>query len=95
MEDKRNRCRPLIRPLIDILSEIEDYRKTKGKRHPLPAMLALACVAMMCGYKGYRAFRAFSEWGRNYGKDFMKDLGFTHDKGPCAATFSNVFREFS
>jgi hypothetical protein len=33
--------------LIDILSEIPDSRKEKGKRHPLPSILALACVAMM------------------------------------------------
>jgi len=76
-------------PLIDILSEIPDLRKAKGKRHPLPAILALTCVSTMCGYKGYRAF---AEWGRNYGKELMKALGFTHEKGPCAATFSNIFR---
>ena len=76
-------------PLIDILSEIPDFRKAKGKRHPLSAILALACVAMMCGYKSYRAF---SEWGRNYGAEFMKAMGFTHEKGPCAATFSIIFR---
>ena len=78
--------------MIDILSEIPDLSvsyKAKGKRHPLPAILALACVATMCGYKGYRAF---AEWGRNYGKELMKSLGFTHEKGPCAATFSNIFR---
>ena len=77
------------RPLIDILSEIPDFRKAKGKRHPLPAILALACVAMMCGYKSYRAF---SEWCRNYGQEFMEALGFSHVRGPCAATFSIVFR---
>ena len=43
-------------PLIDILSEIPDLRKTKGKRHPLLAILALPCVSTMCGYKVYRAF---------------------------------------
>ena len=32
-------------PLIDILSEIPDLRKAKDKRHPPPAILALACVA--------------------------------------------------
>lgn len=78
------------RPLIDILAEIPDFRKAKGKRHPLPAILALACVATMCGYKSYRAF---AEWGSNYGKGFMKALGFTHESGPCAATFSNIFRK--
>jgi len=79
-------------PLIDILAEIPDFRKAKGKRHPLSAILALACVATMCGYKSYRAF---SEWGRNYGSDFMKALGFTHEKPPCPATFSNIFRKLN
>ncbi len=38
-------------PLIEILSEIPDLRKAKGKRHPLPAILALTCVATMCGHR--------------------------------------------
>jgi len=25
----------------------------------------------------------------------MKALGFTHEEGPCAATFSNVFRRIN
>jgi predicted transposase YbfD/YdcC len=77
-------------PLIEILSKIPDFRKEKGKRHPLPAVLALACVAMMCGVKGYSAI---AEWGRNYGKEISKALGFTHEKTPCAATFCNIFRK--
>jgi hypothetical protein len=79
----------MIKPLIEILAEIPDFRKAKGKRHPLPAILALACVAMMCGYKGYKAF---AEWRSNYGDELMKAMGFTHLKGPCIATFSNIFR---
>jgi predicted transposase YbfD/YdcC len=46
----------------------------------------------MCGYKSYRAF---SEWGRNYGKEFMEAMGFTHVMGPCAATFSIIFRKIN
>jgi predicted transposase YbfD/YdcC len=79
-------------PLIEILAEIPDFRKAKGKRHPLPAILALACVATMCGYKGYRAF---SEWGKNYGAELMRVLGFTHVRGPCPATFSIIFRNIN
>jgi predicted transposase YbfD/YdcC len=77
-------------PLIEILSKIPDFRKEKGKRHPLSAVLALACVAMICGVKGYSAI---AEWGRNYGKEISKALGFTHEKTPCAATFCNIFRK--
>jgi len=79
-------------PLIEILAEIPDFRKAKGKRHKLSAILALACVATMCGYKGYRAF---AEWGSNYGAELMKALGFTHVKGPCPATFSIIFRNIN
>lgn len=78
------------RPLVEILAEIADFRKEKGKRHPLSAVLALACVGIMCGAKGYCAM---AEWGRNYGKEISKALGFTHEKTPCAATFCNIFRK--
>jgi len=88
MEDKNNECRPLI----DILSEIPDFRKAKGKRYSLSSILSLACVAMMCGYRSYRAF---ADWGSNYGKEFMEALGFTEGVGPCFSTFSNIFRKIN
>ena len=43
------------RALIEILEEIPDYRKAKGKRHPLSAILALAVAAIICGYRSYGA----------------------------------------
>ena len=76
-------------PLVEILSEIPDFRKAKGKRHPLSAILSLACAAMMCGYQSYGAI---AEWGRNYDRRFIKALGFTHKKTPCVGTLHNVFR---
>ena len=77
------------RPLVEILAEIPDFRKDKGKRHPLSAVLSLACVAIMCGAKGYSAI---AERGCNYGKEISKALGFTYKKTPCSTTFCNIFR---
>ena len=74
--------------LIDVLKQIPDCRSKHGQRHPLSAILALAIVAMMCGYRSYSAI---AEWGRNYGQKLTRTLGFTRDKTPCAATFYNVF----
>jgi predicted transposase YbfD/YdcC len=76
------------RPLSEVLAEIPDFRKNHGKRHPLVAILALACSAMLCGYRSYTAI---AEWGRHYGEPLVRALGFTH-RSPCAATLHTVLR---
>lgn len=75
------------RPLIEVFADIPDFRKSRGKRHALSAVLALSCSAMLCGCRGYGAI---AEWGRNYGTQIANALGFTH-KTPCAATLFTIF----
>ncbi len=75
------------RPLRDVLAEIPDVRRARGKRHSLVAILSLVCVATLCGYRSYGAMAA---WGRNYGSDLLTALGFTRGTSPCAATFYRV-----
>ncbi len=77
------------RPLIDVFAAMPDFRQSRGKRHPLTAIFALACCAMLCGARSYSAM---AEWGRNYGVRIAQALGFTHAT-PCAATLHTIFRQ--
>jgi predicted transposase YbfD/YdcC len=72
------------------LADIEDVRQKKGLRHPLAGMLALACVAMLCGYK---RVGAIAEWGKNYGKEYIEAFGFERHGYPAQATWYRVFRD--
>ena len=38
--------------LLDMLAEVPDPRKKKGRRHPLVAMLALTVVGLLCQPNG-------------------------------------------
>lgn len=76
-------------PLIEALSRVPDFRKSRGKRHPLVAILALAVAAVLCGYDN---LTAISQWGREHGEALLAPLGFRHFPGPCVATLHRVFR---
>ena len=78
-----------VRSLIDALAAIPDPRAAQGRRHPLRAMLALACTAMLCGAESYSAI---ADWGREFDDALVRALGFTHLPTPCAATFWLAFR---
>jgi hypothetical protein len=75
--------------LMELLQSIQDPRGARGKRHPLPALLALAVVAMLSGMTTYEAI---VDYGQQRGWEFLRLLGFTRRRGLCKATYSRVFR---
>ena len=75
--------------LMELLEGLHDPRRPQGKRHPLPALLGLAVVAMLAGMTSYEAI---VQYGKERGWDFLQHLGFTTKWGLCKATYSRVFR---
>ncbi len=76
------------RPLVEVLAEVPDVRKSQGRRYELGPVLALACAAMLCGYTGYVAM---ADWGKNYGQELAQALGFKNGKTPAVGTLFNIF----
>jgi hypothetical protein len=75
--------------LMELLEGLDDPRGARGKRHPLPALLGLAVVAMLAGQTGYEAI---VQYGKERGWPLLQALGFTRRRGLCKATYSRVFR---
>jgi hypothetical protein len=75
--------------LMELLEGIHDPRGARGKRHSLPALLALAVVALLAGMTSYEAIVPY---GQERGAEFLRLLGFTRRRGLCKATYSRVFR---
>lgn len=59
--------------LLASLAEVPDPRSRHGRRHPLTAMLAHACCAILCGARGYAAI---AQWGRDQPIELMHRLGY-------------------
>src|SRR5258708_39992127 len=60
--------------LLRALAEVPDPRSRHGRRHPFPAVLALATVAMLCGA---RSLYAIAQWGREHPEAGVRNPGLT------------------
>ena len=70
--------------LPEALENAPDPRAAKGKRHPLPVILAIATAAMLCGA---RSIFAIAQWGRDQEPELLRGLGLRREKSPCMAAF--------
>jgi hypothetical protein len=77
------------RRLVEAFATVPDPRVAKGRRHPLPAILALSTAAML---SGARSLYAIWQWGRLQEPAVVAALGFTHGSTPAVSTLHLVFR---
>ena len=79
----------LGRSLLAAFATVPDPRASSGRRHPLPAILALSPAAML---SGARSLYAIAQWGRLQPPGVVRALGFTRPGTPCVATLHRLFR---
>src|SRR5712691_2965936 len=75
--------------LLAVFAALADTRGRQGRRHTLPAILALATAAML---SGARSLYAIGQWGRLQSPAVLRGLGFTRSATPSVSTLHVVFR---
>ena len=73
--------------LLDLLAQVPDPRKRRGRRHPLAGPLAVGVVAVIAGS---RSFAAIGQWASDAGPEALAVLGAA--RGPAEeSTFRRAF----
>src|ERR1700728_271862 len=73
--------------LLDLLAQVPDPRKRRGRRHPLAGLLGVGSAA---GIAGSRAFAAIGQWASDAGPEALAVLGAA--RGPAEeSTFRRAF----
>src|SRR5580700_6221394 len=58
--------------LLDLLAQVPDPRKRRGRRHPLAGLLAVGIAAVIAGSK---SFTAIGQWAADAGPEVLTVLG--------------------
>src|SRR5580658_3973753 len=73
--------------LLELLAQVPDPRKRRGRRHPLAGLLAVGIAAVVAGS---RSFAAIGQWAADAGPVVLGGLGAA--RGPAEeSTFRRAF----
>lgn len=78
---------PELPPLRSILVKIKDWRKQRGQRYRLEALLLLLCVGLLCGKRGPTSI---SRWAKKLPYQLRCQLGFKEGIIPSASTLCRI-----
>jgi len=71
------------RSLWEAFAQVPDRRSVHGRRHRLPAILAVSVAAMRAGA---RSLYASAQWGRAQPPEVVRTLGFPRVRTPAVTT---------
>lgn len=78
--------------LLAAFAFVPDPRRRQGLRFPLPAVLALAAVAILCNHL---SILAIAEWGASQSPDLLRALGFPKGVSPHQTTIQRLFAKLN
>lgn len=76
---KTNKVKKGDNLLITLLSQLEDYRRAQGQRHPLHILLLITIMGIMSGGRSERSIARFAE---NNKESLIKELNIKRDTVP-------------
>ena len=76
--------------LPEFFADIPDPRRGQGRRHPLPAALAIAAGAVLCGRRGYKAI---SLWAQDLSQKARARFRCSYRNGRYEVPSRTVIRE--
>jgi len=87
MPSSPNAAAVRIQYLLDLLAQVPDPRKKRGRRHALASLLAVGIAAVIAGSK---SFAAIGQWAADAGPEALAALGAA--RGPAdESTFRRTF----
>ena len=74
----------------NFFADIPDPRRTQGRRHRLPTVLAIAAGAVLCGMRGYKAI---SDWANSLGPKARERFRCRRENGRYVVPSEYVIRD--
>ena len=81
-----------LHSLAQVFGQVQDFRDPRGRRHPLPALLALVFLGLLARI---REMAVLQRWAETHWDQLREPLGFTHPERPHATTISRALAHCS